>query len=118
MAGAGLDLSRTYNQKQEIQTAVDAAALAGAAAYTSSDTQTAAVAIANTYMSNFKTSSGLTSLTYTVTPGTKTSGSSVTLYSMTVTATSPISNTIMKSVSSGQTTTATATSPSRSARSW
>ena len=109
LAGAGLDMSRTYNQKQELQNAVDAAALAGASVYTSSDTQASAVTTATTYMKNFQTSSGLTSLTYTATPGTKKSGSSVTLYSMTVTATSPISNTIMTMVSTSNTTTASAT---------
>ena len=95
LAGAGLDLSRTFNQQTQIQGAVDAAALAGASAYVSSTSVGTARAAATNYMNQFKASSGLTSLTFTVTPGTVTSGSSVTLYKMTVSASATILNTLM-----------------------
>lgn len=109
MAGAGLDLARTYNQKEEIQGAVDAAALAGAGNYVSAATLATATAAATNYMAQFKTSSGLTALAYTVTPSTVTSNSSVSLYKMTVSATSTVSNTLMKMTKSANTVVATAT---------
>ncbi len=96
LAGGGLDLARSINQKTQMQGAVDAAALAGASAYTSATSVTTAQAVAKNYMDNFKTTSGITSLAYTITPGSSTSGGSVALYSMKVTATSTISNTLMK----------------------
>lgn len=94
VAGASVDLSRSLNQKAELQAAADAAALAGASAYVSTASSTTAVALATKYMDNFKTTSGLP-ITYNVTPATSTSGSTITLYKMTVTASAPISNTIM-----------------------
>ncbi len=92
--GAGVDLSRSLNQKAELQGAADAAALAGASAYVSAASSSTAVALATKYMDNFKATSGLP-ITYTVTPSTSTSGSTITLYKMTVAASAPISNTIM-----------------------
>ena len=92
--GAGVDLSRSLNQKAELQGAADAAALAGASAYVSAASSSTAVALATKYMDNFKATSGLP-VTYTVTPTTSTSGSTITLYKMKVTASAPISNTIM-----------------------
>jgi Flp pilus assembly protein TadG len=108
-AGVGLDLSRGYNQKAELQGAVDAAALAGAGLYTSAAALATATAGATTYMNNFKASSGLTALSFTVTPGTVTTGSSVTLYKMTVAATSQITNTLMAMAQKTQVVNATAT---------
>ncbi|MGI3901606.1 MAG: pilus assembly protein TadG-related protein [Janthinobacterium lividum] len=95
LAGGGLDLARSINQKTQMQGAVDAAALAGAGAYTTASASTTAQAVAKTYMDNFKATSGITSLTYTITPGTTTSGATVSAYTMKVTATSTIANTLM-----------------------
>lgn len=92
--GAGLDLGRTLNQKAQLQNAVDAAALAGASAYTSSATSATAVAAANNYMAQFKASSGL-AVTYNVAPSTAVNGTTITLYKIAVTASAPIANTIM-----------------------
>ncbi len=108
-AGSGLDLARSINQQAEMQGAADAAALAGAGAYTSAATLATATAAATNYMSQFKTASGLSALTFTVTPGTATSGSSVTTYGMTVTASAPIANTLMVLAKSSNTVAVTAT---------
>lgn len=94
-AGSGLDLARSINQQAEIQGAADAAALAGAGAYTGAATLAAATAAATNYMTQFKATSGLSALTFTVTPGTALSGGSVTMYTMTVKASAPIANTLM-----------------------
>ena len=98
-AGVGLDIGRSVNQKQQIQGAVDAAALAGASVYTGPTQAAAATAVANNYMANFKAASGIASLQYTPTPtpvASATGGGSVSLYTMTVTATATIDNTLMK----------------------
>ncbi|RYB01694.1 TadE/TadG family type IV pilus assembly protein [Lichenibacterium ramalinae] len=108
-AGSGLDLARGINQQAEIQGAADAAALAGAGAYTSPDTLAAATAAANNYMAQFKTASGLTDLTFTVTPGTVSSGSGVAVYKMTVKASGTIANTLMAMASKSTTVAVTAT---------
>lgn len=109
LAGVGLDIGRGVNQKSQLQSAVDAAALAGAGAYKSAATLATATTVATNYMNNFKTSSGLTSLTFTVTPGTMTSGSSVNLYKMTVSASAPITNTLMSMQKASFTIAASAT---------
>ncbi|RYC28808.1 hypothetical protein D3273_27360 [Lichenibacterium minor] len=108
-AGSGLDLARSINQQAEMQGAVDAAALAGAGAYTSAATLATATAAATNYMTQFKTTSGLSALTFTVTPGTATSGTSVTSYGMTVAASASISNTLMAMAKSSNTVAVTAT---------
>ena len=107
-AGAGVDLARSMNQKAQIQGAADAAALAGAGTYTSAATLVAATAAANNYMNQFKTTSGLSALTFTVTPGTVASSGSVTIYTMTVKASAPITNTLMAMAKSSNTVGVTA----------
>lgn len=107
-AGSGLDLARSINQQAEIQGAADAAALAGAGAYTSAATLATATATAANYMTQFKAASGLSALTFTVTPGTVTSGGSVTGYTMTVKGSAPISNTLMAMARSSNTVAVTA----------
>ena len=103
-AGSGLDLARSINQQAEIQGAADAAALAGAGTYTGAATLVAATAAATNYMNQFKATSGLSALTFTVTPGTVAgSGGSVTIYTMKVTASAPISNTLMAMAKSSNT---------------
>ena len=94
-AGTGLDLARSMNQKTQIQGAVDAAARAGAPAYTSTTQVLTAAALATTYMADFKASSGITSLAYKVTPSIDSTG---TVYSMNVSATSTIDNTLTRMV--------------------
>ena len=108
-AGSGVDLARAINQQAEIQGAADAAALAGAGAYTGPATLAAATAAATNYMAQFKTASGLTGLTYTVTPGTNTSSGSVSVYTMTVKASATIANTLMAMASKSTTVAVTAT---------
>ena len=94
--GAGLDYGRSLNLKSQIQGAADSAALAGATAYTSSASAATAKSIATTYMSNFVASMGTTNnITYTVTTGSKSSGSSATVYTVTVAAAGKIANSIM-----------------------
>ncbi|MGI4764011.1 MAG: TadE/TadG family type IV pilus assembly protein, partial [Janthinobacterium lividum] len=107
-AGAGVDLARSMNQKAQIQGAADAAALAGAGTYTSAATLAAATAAANNYMNQFKATSGLSALTFTVTPGTASSSGSVTVYTMTVKASAPIANSLMAMAKSSNTVGVTA----------
>ena len=109
VAGSGLDLARSLNQQAEMQGAADAAALAGAGAYTSPATLAAATAVATNYMTQFKAASGLAALTFAVVPGTSTSGGSVTTYGMTVTASAPIANTLMAMARRSSTVAVTAT---------
>ena len=99
LAGGGLDIARSYNQKVSVQGAADAAALAGAGAYTSSTQADAATAVANLYMANFKATSGITSLTYQATPSFVQQNGTVGLFKMTVTAQSTITNTLMRMAS-------------------
>ena len=107
-AGAGVDLARSINQQTQIQGAADAAALAGAGTYTSAATLVAAKAAATNYMNQFRTTSGLSALTFTVTPGVVSSNGSVTIYTMTVTASAPITNTLMAMAKSSNTVGVTA----------
>ncbi|WP_165359742.1 TadE/TadG family type IV pilus assembly protein [Lichenibacterium minor] len=95
--GSGLDYGRSVNLRTRMQNATDAAALAGATAYTSSSTSSAATAAAKAYMDAFVAQMPSTyGITYTITPSSTASGSTYTLYNVTVTASGAIENTLMK----------------------
>jgi Flp pilus assembly protein TadG len=111
-AGVGLDIGRSVNQKQQIQGAVDAAALAGASAYTDATQAAAAKAVADNYMATFKSTSGLTSLTFNSTPSTKSASGLTSAYVMTVTASATIDNSLAKAARATNTINVTAVAQS------
>src|SRR5579883_753955 len=87
-AGVGVDYGRAALVRAQLQSAVDAAALAGASAYTSPSAQTSATTLAQNYVNNRTSAmpSGVTVTSSSVTPGTTGSGNNV-AYTMSVTAT-------------------------------
>lgn len=105
--GAGLDYGRGLSLRTQMQNAADAAALAGATAYTSSSTSATATAAATAYMAAFvaRMSSGA-GITYAVSTAATASGTSYTLYSVTVTSSATVSSSIMKLGTTASTTVA------------
>jgi Flp pilus assembly protein TadG len=110
-AGIGVDYSRAANMRASLQSTVDSAALAGAAAYTSSASVSSAQSLASGYVTKgaAAVATQITLGTPTVTPGTQTSGGAVTAYTMTVTASATVPTTLMALVMSTMTINATAT---------
>ena len=98
--GIAIDLSRLVQFRAALQNAADAAALAGAAAYTSGATASAAAAVASTYMVNAEPSLPRNlGVTFAVTPATTTGGAGQTTgYTITVAASAPMPTTIMSLV--------------------
>jgi Flp pilus assembly protein TadG len=96
--GAGVDYARAVQFKAQLQAATDQSALAGAAAYVSSGSAgqalgtTAATNYMNTATPALPPNSGVT---FTVTPGTTSSGGTIASFTMTVTATTTIPTTLM-----------------------
>ena len=86
--GVGVDYGRAAEIRATLQSAVDAAALAGASAYTSPAAQTSATTLAQNYVTNSTSTmpSGVTVISTSVTPGTTGSGNNV-AYTMSVSAT-------------------------------
>ena len=94
--GAGVDFSRALQLKSQMQSAADAAALAGASAYKDATSGSLATTTATNYMksaiTNMTTNLGVT---YTTVPTTKAISGSTTGYIMTVTASSQLKPTLL-----------------------
>ncbi|GJD71269.1 pilus assembly protein TadG-related protein [Methylobacterium gnaphalii] len=91
-AGAGLDMMRAVQLRSELQSAADAAALAGAAVYVSPTASAAAQATAQRYMADsILRLPYAPSITYSATP----SPASATAGSVTVTAQASVPNSLM-----------------------
>jgi Flp pilus assembly protein TadG len=102
--GAALDYGRSVNFKQQLQDAADSAALAGAGVYTTGSAAAAATTVAQTYMNNFATSMGAAAnIAYTVSLSSAASGSTTTVYAVTVAATGTVANSIMAGFNSATT---------------
>jgi Flp pilus assembly protein TadG len=100
--GAGIDFARALQLKTELQSAVDAASLAGASAYVSTTTSSSASTVATNYMNSAITNLPANmGVTYTVTPSTKILSGSTTGYMMTVSATTSEKPTLMALVTTG-----------------
>ena len=108
-AGAGMDLARGFNQKTSVQGAVDAAALAGAGAYTTTSQSDAAKAVSDNYMATWAKANNVPSLTFQSTPNLVSTNGNVTAFKMTVTASSTIQNTLMQMTKGSNQVGATAT---------
>ncbi|MGH6994909.1 MAG: pilus assembly protein TadG-related protein [Stellaceae bacterium] len=85
--GVGVDYGRAAEIRATLQSAVDAAALAGASAYTSPSAETSATTLAQNYVANTTATmpSGVAVVSTSVTPGTTGSGNNV-AYTMSVSA--------------------------------
>jgi Flp pilus assembly protein TadG len=86
--GAGVDMMRAVSSRAELQSAVDAAALAGATAYVSSSTSDIAQEVAKQYMAAATSNlNSIDSIKYEAKPSFETkNGNNVSLYKMEVTA--------------------------------
>jgi Flp pilus assembly protein TadG len=110
--GAAIDYARGVEFRSALQAAADDAALAGASAYTTlgSVGQSQGTAAATNYME--KAISGLppnSGVSFTATPGTTGSGSTLTAFTVTVSATGTVPNTLMSLWQSAMTVTVSAT---------
>jgi len=108
--GVGVDYGRATEIRVTLQSTVDAAALAGASAYTSPSAQSAAQTLAQNYLNNGAASmpSGVTVASTTVTPGTTGSGNNV-AYTMSVSASLSVPSMFLSVVRGPITVSATAT---------
>lgn len=108
--GVGVDYGRAAEIRAMLQSTVDAAALAGASAYTSPSAQSTAQTLAQNYLTNGTASlpSGVTVTSTSVTPGTTGSGNNV-AYKMSVTATLSVPSMFMAVVRGPISVTASAT---------
>lgn len=104
--GVAIDFARGTQARTELQATVDAAALAGAGAYTGSSTQSTATSLAQSYVT--KGTAALPSGT-TVTSTTITPGSSNGAYTMYVSVTVAVPTTLMAVYQSTMNVTASAT---------
>lgn len=97
LIAAGINLAQAFSIRSQLQNAVDQAALAGATAYTSSSTSSAAVTIANAYMAGAvaQMSTASAAVAYMTTTATAAAGGSTTAYIVTVTASTTSKNQIM-----------------------
>jgi Flp pilus assembly protein TadG len=104
-AGVGTDFAQAQNFKNALQGDVDAAALAGASAYTATSGTTTATTIATNYMKNAisKLPSSY-NITYNVSTSTTTSGSTTSGYLVTVTATGKVPTSFMSIAAINSTT--------------
>ena len=95
--GIAIDMSRLVQFRAALQSAADAAALAGAAAYTSGATASTAAAVASTYMTNAEPSLPRNlGVTFAVTPATTTGAAGQTTgYTMSVAVSAHVPTTIM-----------------------
>jgi Flp pilus assembly protein TadG len=111
VSGVGIDYARAANYRARLQSTVDSAALAGAAAYASPSSASTAQTIASSYVTQGTGSlaSNITLGTPTVTPGTQTSSGSVTAYTMAVSVSATVPTTLMAIVTSAMTVSVTAT---------
>lgn len=95
-AGMGVDYTKALHYKSMMQSAVDAAALAGANAYVGSTSSSTASTVATNYMnraiSQLPANNGVN---FTVTPGSVSSGGSTTGYTVAVTATVQVPTSFM-----------------------
>lgn len=109
-AGVGVDYGRAAEIRATLQSAVDAAALAGASAYTSPAAETSATTLAQNYVTNTTATmpSGVAVVSTSVTPGTTGSGSNV-AYTMSVSATLSVPSMFLAVVRGPITVTAAAT---------
>jgi Flp pilus assembly protein TadG len=110
-AGVGVDYARAVQFKAQLQAATDDAALAGASAYVSSGAgQTLGIAAATNYMNDaIAALPANNGVSVTVTPGSTSSGSTVTAFQITVTATATFPTTLMAVYKPTLTITTTAT---------
>jgi Flp pilus assembly protein TadG len=111
-AGVGVDYARAVQFKAQLQAATDDAALAGASAYVSSDAtgQSLGIAAATNYMNGaIAALPANNGVTFTATPASTSSGSTVTAFQMTVTATATFPTTLMAVYKPTLTITTTAT---------
>ncbi|MGH7013600.1 MAG: TadE/TadG family type IV pilus assembly protein [Stellaceae bacterium] len=108
-AGVGVDYGRAALVRATLQSAVDAAALAGASAYTSPSAQSAATALAQDYVTKSTAAmpAGVTVTSTTVTPGISGSGNNV-AYTMSVSATLSVPSLFMAVVTGPMSVTASA----------
>ncbi len=95
--GAGVDFTRASEVQAALQTAADAAALAGASAFDTTTCPAAATTAATAYMTQAigALPPGATA-SFAVTTGTLTSGKQTTAYTVAVTATAKVSTTFMR----------------------
>ncbi len=97
--GAGVDMTRGVDVHSELQSIADAAALAGAAAYTSSGAASSAQTVATNYMNDaIATLPPNGGVQFTVTTGTLSSGGSTTGYTVSVTASTSMSTSLLAMV--------------------
>ncbi len=110
-AGVGIDYARAAKLRTAVQSTVDSAALAGASAYSNPSFATTAQTLAGNYVTNGTNAllSQITLGTTTVTPGTLTSGSNVTAYTMSVSVSATVPTTLMALFTSTMTIHASAT---------
>jgi Flp pilus assembly protein TadG len=108
--GVGVDMARAAQMRAMLQGAVDAAALAGAAAYTSPSAQGTATSLAQSYVTKGTGAlpSSVTVTSTTITPGTTGSGNNV-AYTMHVSVTISVPTTLMYPWKPAMTVTASAT---------
>ncbi|MDE2228686.1 MAG: hypothetical protein KGL11_06560 [Alphaproteobacteria bacterium] len=108
--GAGVDYGRAVEIRSTLQSAVDAAALAGASAYTAPSAQSTATALAQDYVTKGTAAvpSNVTVKSTTVTPGTTGGGNNV-AYTMYVSVTVSVPTTFMSFYEKAITVTASAT---------
>ncbi len=100
--GMGVDFAQAQHFRNILQGAADAAALAGASAYKSAATSATATTIATNYMTNaVSTLPERNDVSFTVTPGTVTSGDSTTGYTMAVSVTAKVPTAFMELASIG-----------------
>ena len=109
-AGVGVDYGRAAEIRANLQSAVDAAALAGASAYTNPSAETSATTLAQNYVTNTTSTmpSGVSVVSTSVTPGTTGSGNNV-AYTMSVSATLSVPSMFMAVVRGPITVSAAAT---------
>jgi Flp pilus assembly protein TadG len=94
--GIGVDYGQALNFKSSLQSAVDAAALAGASTYTATSGTSTPTTVATNYMKNAITKLPSTyNVSYTVTPSTASAGSNTTGYLVSVTATAKVPTSFM-----------------------
>ncbi len=95
-AGVGSDYAQVLSFKNQLQNATDAAALAGASAYTATSGTTTPVQVATNYMNNaIKTLPSNSGVTFTVTPAQAASGANTVGYTVQVSASASVSNAFM-----------------------
>lgn len=112
-AGVGLDIGRGVNQKQQIQGAADAAALAGVSVFTDITQSSNAQAVSDNFINTFASTSGIVFSSIKSTPSVvKNQNGDITAYVMTVKTVSSIDNSLMKMASSSNTVTVQAVAQS------